>query len=87
MHAEGSIHKIWREDLVYETSEPLFEEVKKIKRIIFETREIVADHLESHMPQVAGKPEQVMDIEDMSEKIMHVINCRLKIESERRGIF
>lgn len=87
MHAERSIHKIGREDLVYETSEPLFEEVKKIKRIIFETREIVADHLEFHMPQVAGKPEQVMDIEDMSEKIMQVINCRLKIESERRGIF
>jgi hypothetical protein len=65
----------------------LFEEVKKIKRIIFETREIVADHLGSHMPQVTGKPEQVMDIEDMSEKIMQVINHRLKIEAERRGIF
>lgn len=87
MHPEGSIHKIGREDLVYETSKPLFEEVKKIKRIIFETRAIVADHFESHIPQVTGKPEQVMDIEDMSEKIMQVINLRLKIEAERRGIF
>jgi hypothetical protein len=87
MHAEGSMHKIGREDLVYGTSEPLFEEVKKIKRIIFETRAIVADHLESHMPQVTGKPEQVMDIEDIAEKVMQMINRRLKIEAERRGIF
>ncbi|MDD3246397.1 MAG: hypothetical protein PHF18_06030 [Methanosarcina sp.] len=86
-HAVGSNQNTGREDLVYETSEPLFEEVKKIKRIIFETREIVADHLESHVPQVTGTPEQVMDIEDMAEKVMQVINHRLKIEAERRGIF
>jgi hypothetical protein len=86
-HAERNNLKTGREDLVYGTSEPLFEEVKKIKRIIFETREIVADHLGSHVPRVTGNPEQVMDIEDMSEKIMQVINRRLKIEAERRGIF
>ena len=61
--------------------------MKKIKKIIFETREIVADHLESHSPQVTGTAEQVMDVEYMSEKIMQVINHRLKIEAERRGIF
>jgi len=61
--------------------------MKKFKRIIFETRKIVADHLDSHMPQVTGKPEQVMDIKDISEKIMQVINRRLEIEAERRGIF
>lgn len=87
MHADGKTQKTGREDLAYGTSQPLLEEVKKIKRIIFETREIVADHLESHMPQVTGKPEKVMDIEDVSEKIMQSINRRLKIESERRGIF
>jgi len=61
--------------------------VKKIKGIILETREIVADHLGSHMTQLTGNPEQVMDIEDISEKIMQSINRRLKIEAERRGIF
>ncbi len=86
-HAGGSNQKTGREGLVYGTSEPLFEEVKKIKRIIFETREIVADHLGSHMPLVTGNPEQFMDIEDMSEKIIQMINRRLKIEAERRGIF
>jgi hypothetical protein len=86
-HAGRSNQKTGREDLVYGTSEPFLEEVKKIKKIVFETREIVADHLEFHMPQVTGKPEQIMDIEDMAEKIMQVINHRLKIEAERRGIF
>ncbi|HWQ48878.1 MAG TPA: hypothetical protein VN414_08025 [Methanosarcina sp.] len=86
-YPKGSNRKTEREDLVYGISEPLLEEVKKIKKIIFETREIVADHLESHMPQATGKPEQVMDIEDLSEKIMQAINHRLKIEAERRGIF
>lgn len=87
MHAGESYQKTGREDLVYGTSEPLFEEVKKIKRIIFETREIVADHLGSHMPRATGNPEQVMDIEYMSEKIIQSINYKLKIEAERRGIF
>jgi len=86
-YTKGNNRETEREDLVYGTSEPLLEEVKKIKRTIFETRKIVADHLESHMLQVTGKPEQVMDIEEMSEKIMQSINRRLKIEAERRGIF
>ena len=87
MHAERSNHKTGREDLVYGTSETLLEEVKKIKKIIFETKEAVADHFESHMQQTTGKAGQVIDVENMSEKIMKMINHNLKIEAERRGIF
>ena len=86
-YAKGSNRKTEREDLVYGISEPLLEEVKKIKKIIFETRKIIADHLESHSPQVTGTAEEGMDIEYISEKIMQAINHRLKIEAERRGIF
>ncbi|MGE5379204.1 MAG: hypothetical protein ACM3KN_00050 [Candidatus Aminicenantes bacterium] len=86
-HAGENSQKAGREGLIYGTSEPLFEEVKKIKRIISETREIVADHLGSHMPQTTGNSEQVMDIEDVSERVIQMINRRLKIEAERRGIF
>ncbi len=86
-YSRGSNQKTERENFVYGTSEPLLEEVKKIKRIILETREIVADHVESHVPQVTGKQEQIMDIGDISEKILQTINYRLKIEAERRGIF
>jgi hypothetical protein len=86
-YSRSNNQKTERENFVYGTSEPLLDEVKKIKKIIFETRAIVADHLESHVPQVTGKPEQVIDIEDMTEKIMQSINRRLKIEAERRGIF
>ena len=87
MYAGRSTQKTGGEDFVYGTSETFLEEVKKIKKIILETREIVADHLESHSPQVTGTAEQVMDVEYMSEKIMQAINHRLKIEAERRGIF
>ena len=87
MHAGRNTQKTGGEDIVYGKSETFLEEVKKMKKVILETRKIVADHLESHSPQVTGKAEPVMDIEYISEKIMQAINHRLKIEAERRGIF
>jgi len=87
MHAGGSIHKTGRQELVYGKQETLTEEVEQIKKVVFETKEAVADHFESHLPQAAGKTGQVTDVEHMSEKIMRMIERRLKIEVERRGIF
>jgi hypothetical protein len=87
MHAVESIHKQGRGDLVYGTSQTLLEEVKRIEKIVFETKEAVADHFESHLPQANGKFGQVMDVEKMSDEIMQMINHKLKIEAERRGIF
>ena len=87
LHAVGSMHKTGREDLVYWTPQTLLDEVKKIEKIAFETKEAVADHFESHSQQEAGKAGQVMDIEYISKKVMQNINSRLKIEVERRRIF
>ncbi len=87
MHAGGSIHKTGRQELVYGKAETLIEEVKQIKKVVFETKAVVADHFESHLPQAAGKSGQVTDVEHMSEKIMRMIERRMKIEVERRGIF
>lgn len=87
MHAGGSTPETGRQELVYGTSQNLFEEVKQIKEIAFETKKAVADHFESHLPQEAGKTGQVMDIEQMSETVMRMIDRRMKIEAERRGIF
>ena len=87
MHAGGSIHKNGRQELVYGKQETLQEEVKQIKKVVFETKAAVADHFESHLTPAVGKAGQQVDIEDISEKIMQSINRRLKIEAERRGIF
>ncbi len=87
MHAGRSIHKTGRQELVYGKPETLQEEVEQIKKIAFETKAAVADHFESHLPQAEGKTGQVADVEHMSEKIMQMIERRLKIEVERRGIF
>jgi hypothetical protein len=86
-HAGGKNHKRVREELVYGTQQILLGEVKKIENVVFKTKEVVADHLEYHLQQEAVKAGQAMDIEQMSEKIMQMINRRLKIEVERRGIF
>lgn len=87
MHAGGSAPETDRQELVYGTSQNLFEEVKQIKEIVFETKKSVADHFESHLPQGTGKTGQVVDIEQMSETVMRMIDRRMKIEAERRGIF
>ena len=87
LHAMKSMHKTGREELVYETSQNLQEEIEKIEKVAFETKEAVEDHFESHLQQENRKTGQVMDIEHISEKVMRIINHRLKIEVERRGIF
>lgn len=87
MHALATDQNKAREDLIYETSGAYLEEVEKIKKVIFETREIVADHLGSHFSQKTQQAGSDVDLEYMSEKIMHIINCKLKSEAIRRGIF
>lgn len=87
MHMLGYNLKNDREDLVYGPSQILMDEVKKIEKIVIETKESVANHFESHLKQMPGKAGQVIDIEKISDKIMQQINRRLKIEAERRGIF
>jgi len=86
-YAVGSMHKTGSEDLVYRNPQTLLDEVKRIEKIAFETKEAVADHFESHLQQEDRKTGQVMDIEHISEKVMQIINRRLKIEVERRGVF
>jgi len=87
MHATEGMHKTGKEELVYGTSQSLQEDIEKIGKVAFETKEAVADHLESHLQQTAGNAGQIKDIEYISEKVMQMINKRLKIEVERRGIF
>jgi hypothetical protein len=87
MHAGGTNYKAEREKLVYGAPQTLLDDVKKIEKVVFETKEAIVDHLESHLQQATGKAEQDVDIEYMSEKIMQMIDHRVKIEAERRGIF
>lgn len=87
MHEMEGMHKTGTEELVYGTSQNLQEGIEKIEKVAFETKEAVANHLESHLQQTAGNAGQIKDIEYISEKVMQMINKRLKIEVERRGIF
>lgn len=87
MHVVESMRKTGREDLAYDADHTLIEEVKKIEKIAFETKEAVADHLETHLQQATEKVEQFVDIEQISDKVMQMITRRLKIEFERRGVF
>jgi hypothetical protein len=86
MHVGETNYEARRGELVHGTTQTLLDEVKKIEKVVFETKEAVADHLESHLQQVSGKAEQNVDLEYMSEKIMQTIDRRMKIEAERRGI-
>jgi hypothetical protein len=85
-HVEAANYKVQREELVHGAPQIMLEDIKKIEKIVFETKEAVTDHLGSHLRQV-GEASQDMDIEQISDKIMQMINYKLEIEAERRGIF
>jgi hypothetical protein len=87
MHVGETNYETERGELVHRTPQILLDEVKKIEKVVFETKEAVADHLEFHLQQATRNAELGIDIDHISEKIMQTIDRRMKIEAERRGIF
>ena len=86
-HSRGNLQKTGTQDFVYWAPQTMAKEMKQLKDIVFETRKNVADIFDSGFPHAPENTWKTTDMEKMAEKILRMIDHRLKIEIERRGSF
>ena len=82
---------VGNENLVYrsqenEITQSIAEEVQKIKKVVFDTREAIVVNSSKDTFLNNTNLKQKIDIEYISEKVCQLIGHKMKIEAERRGI-
>ncbi len=82
---------VGNENLVYrsqenEITQSIAEEVQKIKKVVFDTREAIVVNSSKDTFLNNTNLKQKIDIEYISEKVSQLIGHKMKIEAERRGI-
>lgn len=75
------------ENLVFHDPWDIEYNVDKIKKIVVETKKEVADKTTSAHSQMDMDLKQHLDINDISEQVYQLIDRKIKIETERRGIY
>ncbi len=82
---------VGNENLVYrsqenEITQNIVEEVEKIKKVVFNTREVIIENSSKDTFLNSASLKQKTDIDYISEKVYQLIGHKMKIEAERRGI-
>jgi hypothetical protein len=82
---------VGNENLVYrsqenEITQSIVEEVKKIKKVVFDTQEAIVVNSSKDTFLNNTNLKQKIDIEYISEKVCQLMGHKMKIEAERRGI-
>ena len=75
------------EDFIFNSSQDIQYEVNQIKKSIVEIQKTVAEKTLPVYSPNDNDPEQYIDMNRVSDQVFQMIDRKIKIESERRGIF
>ena len=72
--------------LIFSSQQTIEQKIEQIKKIAFDTKKDVADKYISSHPPLDKEIQKHIDLNSISEQVYQLIERKITIESERRGI-